>query len=143
MTTEEKLRTFILTKYRSLRQFTQEIDLPYSTMTTLLKKGVNNSNVQTVIKICQALNISTDALAEGQIVPIEKTIDAELKVEDILYEAKQKLLNSNHLTIENKAASAEDVYLIISTLDTVMEIRKMQSQRLADYYKRMIKNDND
>ena len=142
MTTEEKLKVFILTKYRSLRQFTQEIELPYSTMTTLLKKGVNNSNVQTVIKICQALNISTDALAEGQIVPIEKSIDAEVRIEDILNEAKQKLLNSNHLTIENKTASAEDVYLIVSTLDTVLEIRKMQSQRLAAYYKQLIKDDN-
>ena len=141
MTTEEKLKEFILTKYRSLRQFTQEIELPYSTMTTLLKKGVNNSNVQTVIKICQALNISTDALAEGQIVPIEKSIDAEVRIEDILNEAKQKLLNSNHLTIENKTASAEDIYLIVSTLDTVLEIRKMQSQRLAAYYKQLIKDD--
>ena len=72
-----------------------------------------------------------------------QTLDKDINsgIEDILNEAKQKLLNSNHLTIENKTASAEDIYLIVSTLDTVLEIRKMQSQRLAAYYKQLIKDD--
>lgn len=65
MTTEEKLKNYILSKHRSIREFTQSIGMPYSTMTTILKKGVNNANVLTIIKICQALNISTDDLADG------------------------------------------------------------------------------
>lgn len=56
MTTEEKLKNYILSKHRSIREFTQSIGMPYSTMTTILKKGVSNANVLTIIKICQALH---------------------------------------------------------------------------------------
>lgn len=138
MNAEDKLKEYILKNYRSIREFTQEIDMPYSTMATILKKGIENATVQNLIKICQALNISTDELIEGRIVTTTKTADTT-KIEDILNEAKQKLMESDYLTIEGNPATAEDIYLIISTLDTVMEIRKMQSKRLAEYYKQLSK----
>lgn len=139
MTTEEKLKDFILSKYRSLREFTQAIDMPYSTMTTILKRGIDNSNVQNIIKICQALEIKADDLAEGNIVPIEKHNADSVRIEDILFELTQKLLNTDGLTIDDKPATKEDVYLIISTLDTAMEIRKKQQERLAAYYNNLLK----
>lgn len=139
MTTEDKLKDFILTKYKSLREFTQEINMPYSTMTTILKRGIDNSNVQNIIKICQALKIKADDLAEGNIVPIERHNTDSVRIEDILFELTQKLLNTDNLTIEDKPATKEDVYLIISTLDTAMEIRKKQQERLAAYYNNLLK----
>ena len=139
MTTEEKLKDFILSKYRSLREFTQEIDMPYSTMTTILKRGIDNSNVQNIIKICQALEIKADDLAEGNIVPVEKHNTNSVRIEDILFEFTQKLLNTDGLTIDDQPATKEDVYLIISTLDTAMEIRKRQQERLAAYYNNLLK----
>jgi predicted transcriptional regulator len=139
MTTEDKLKDFILTKYRSLREFTQEINMPYSTMTTILKRGIDNSNVQNIIKICQALEIKADDLAEGNIVPIERHNTDSVRIEDILFELTQKLLNTDNLTIDDKPATKEDVYLIISTLDTAMEIRKRQQERLAAYYNNLLK----
>ncbi len=139
MTTEEKLKDFILSKYRSLREFTQEIDMPYSTMTTILKRGIDNSNVQNIIKICQALEIKADDLAEGNIVPIERHNTDSVRIEDILFELTQKLLNTDGLTIDDQPATKEDVYLIISTLDTAMEIRKRQQERLAAYYNNLLK----
>lgn len=141
MTTEEKLKAFILTKYRSIREFTQTIDMPYSTMTSILKKGVQNSSVQNVIRICQALNISTDALAEGNIVPNTKETEDAIRIEDILFHTKEMLTGTEHLTFEGKPASKEDIYLIISTIDTAMEIRKKQNERLAAYYNNLMKDD--
>lgn len=138
MTTEDKLKEFILMKYRSLREFTQEINMPYSTMTTILKRGIDNSNVQNIIKICQALEIKADDLAEGNIVPIERHKTDSVRIEDILFELTQKLLNTDNLTIEEKPATKEDIYLIISTLDTAMEIRKKQQERLAAYYNNLL-----
>ena len=138
MTTEEKLKGFILTKYRSIREFTQSIDMPYSTMTTILKRGIDNSNVQNIIKICQALEISADDLADGHIVPIEKPSNDLTKIEDIIAETTQKLLNSDQLTIDGKPASVEDIYFIISTLDTALEIRKKQQASVKAYYNNLI-----
>lgn len=142
MTTEEKLKAYILTKYKSIREFTQAIDLPYSTMSTILKRGIENSNVQNIIRICQALEISTDDLAEGRIVPVTKPSDEVIQIEDLLNSVSQTLMQAEHLTIDGKPATKEDVYLIISTIETVMEIRKKQHERMAAYYTELLKKDD-
>lgn len=61
---EEKIKKIILEKYGSIRQFSLKIDIPYTTIDSILKRGINNSNVGNVIKMCKALNISTDKLVE-------------------------------------------------------------------------------
>lgn len=140
MNKEEKLKDFILKKHRSIREFTQSIGMPYSTMTTILKRGIDNSNVQNIIKICQALEISADDLAEGNIVQIEKpSTCAQTQIEDIIYEATQKLLTSDNLTLNGRPASKEDIFFVVSTLDAMMEIRKKQQEKLETYYNNLMK----
>ena len=130
MTTEEKLKSFILTQYRSLREFTQEIGMPYSTMTTLLKRGVDNSSVTNVIKICQALGISTDDLAEGNIVPINRTMPEAKKIENILNATKQELLNAEKLTFDNEPATEDEVNDIILLIDMAMELQRRKRRMM-------------
>ena len=67
--TEERLKELIKMKYGSLRKFCNETGIPQSTLSSIMVRGINNASIQTVIKICQALDISTDELAEGRIIP--------------------------------------------------------------------------
>lgn len=62
---EIALKQLILAKYRSIREFSIDVDLPYSTIDTILKRGILNASVNNVIKICKTLNISVDLLARG------------------------------------------------------------------------------
>lgn len=126
MTTEEKLKYYILSKYRSIREFTQSIEMPYSTMTTILKKGVNNANVLTIIKICQALNISTDDLADGKIVPLARSEPEPTKVEYIFDDLKRTLLNGDNLTIDDKPATAAEIMMLVNMIDVVLQTIKKQ-----------------
>ena len=64
---EDVLKDLILSKYKSIRDFTTQADIPYTTVDSVLKRGVLKSNVDTVIKICQFLGISADALINGEI----------------------------------------------------------------------------
>jgi len=57
MTREDKLRNLILDKYISLRQFSIEADIPYSSLMTLLSRGIGGASFDTVVKICKALEI--------------------------------------------------------------------------------------
>ena len=66
-TIEDSLKDLILTRYKSIREFTTAIEMPYSTMDTILKRGLNKASIGNVIKICRALDISTDELANGRI----------------------------------------------------------------------------
>lgn len=124
MTIEEKLKAYILAKYRSIREFTLAIDLPYSTMATIFKRGVSNASIQNIIKICQALHISADELAEGKIVPTVVNESKSTSVESIIAYAEQRLLNCKNLTINNNPMPEDAVKRIINALDVVLEIEK-------------------
>lgn len=64
---EDKLKDFILSQYKSIREFTVAIEMPYSTIDSIFKRGVRKASVDNIIKICEFLNISTDALINGEI----------------------------------------------------------------------------
>ncbi len=57
MSREQKLRNIILDRYKSLRQFSKEANIPYSTLMTLLSRDMGGASFDVVIKICKVLNI--------------------------------------------------------------------------------------
>lgn len=138
MTTEDKLKEYILSKYRSIREFTIAIDMPYSTLDSVFKRGIDNSSVGVIFKICNALNISPDALAEGEIVsrPLLNTmvvdgiqIDIEQKdVDQILEDTKRRLLAYRDLTLEGKKVKKEEINTLVNGIDISLEmVKKSQS----------------
>ena len=71
MEREEILKNYICMKYKSVRQFTIDKNLKYSTVASLLSHSLGKANIDTVFEICKALNISADALIERGII-VEK-----------------------------------------------------------------------
>lgn len=137
MTTEEKLKEYILERYRSIREFTIAIDIPYSTLTGVLTRGIDNSSVGVIFKICKALNISPDALAEGEIIskPLDYTVviggnqvDIELKeskeVDQILEDTKKRLLSYSNLMIDGKKVKKEEINTLVNGIDISLEMVK-------------------
>ena len=57
MTREQLLRNRILDRYTSLRQFAQAADIPYSTLMTILSRGVGGASFDAVMQICKALEL--------------------------------------------------------------------------------------
>ena len=62
MTREMKLRNLILDQYQSLRQFSIACNIPYSTLMTLLTRGMGGASFDIVITICNKLEIDPRAL---------------------------------------------------------------------------------
>lgn len=62
MTPEERIKQEILKNYKSVRAFTQAIDVSYSTVDSMLKRGVSGAGVGTVIKVCKALGLDIESL---------------------------------------------------------------------------------
>lgn len=58
MEREQKLRNLILDHYPSLRQFALAADIPYSTLMTLLTRGIGGASFDVVIRICKKLDIN-------------------------------------------------------------------------------------
>ena len=63
MTREQMLRNLILDHYPSLRQFSKEADIPYSTLMTILSRGVGGASFDAIIQICKELKIDPLSLS--------------------------------------------------------------------------------
>lgn len=63
--TEQQLRELIELKYGSVRQMALKIDMPASTINSILNRGILKSNVDNIFKICSALDIRPESLADG------------------------------------------------------------------------------
>lgn len=133
MTIEEKLKEYILERYQSIREFTQAVDMSYSTVDSILRRGIGNSSVTNVIKICKILKISADELADGRITPIKPTrrefeIDMETveisEISEILNDTKSRLESYKKLTLEGKPVNHDTIYTIIQAIDIGEEMAK-------------------
>lgn len=129
MNVEERLKEMIIKQYGTMKDFTDHIGIPNSTFANILRRGVQNANVLTIIKICQALEISTDDLAEGRIVPLKRPEAQPEKIEDLFEEVKQKLLNADNLTINDEPASEAEIMYLVNTLDLALQISIKQKSK--------------
>lgn len=69
MSIEDQLRQLIVEKYGSVRAFTKVIGVPYSTIDSMLKRGLNGTGVATVLLVCLTLQIDIEELLEGRVSP--------------------------------------------------------------------------
>lgn len=70
MSIEEKIKKLIKDKGFSLRQFSNEINIPYTTFITMLQNGIEKSNLSNVKKVFKALDLSIDKLSDLKNPPI-------------------------------------------------------------------------
>ena len=116
---EDKLKEYILDRYKSIRDFSLSIGISQSTIDSMLKRGLNNSSIKNVIKICKALNISVDGLASGEIRPVTvyRSDPGLTDVSEILSDVKTKLTKMDGLTLDGQPADKGSVETIIQAID--------------------------
>ena len=61
----EIIRNLINEKASSMKAFAESIDLPYTTLRSMLERGIGNASVDNVLKVCKGLNITTDQLEKN------------------------------------------------------------------------------
>jgi predicted transcriptional regulator len=137
MTAEEKLKDLILKRYHSVREFTIAIDIPYTTMASIFKRGIDNSSISSITKICKALGISVDALADGEIrvakARPEILPDETLDIEDIMSNAKDELIHHRNITLNGSPISKAGLESIIDAMEVGIEIAKKKSQQKQSF----------
>lgn len=120
MSIEEKLREYILTYYKSIREFTQIAEIPYSTMDGILKRGIANSSIGNVLKVCQALGISADELANNKVVPNRGNPNHILisEIPEMLKYMRKNREEYEDLTIDGQPLSEHE-------FDTLIDVNEM------------------
>ena len=132
MTIEEKLKDLILSRYKSIREFVIEIDMPYTTIASIFNRGIDNSSISNVIKICKALGISADALAEGKIVSTNRRYfelkEDPIDISDILSDTKARLICYDDLTLDGNPVDDETAKAIVQGIEVSLELAKRHNK---------------
>ena len=53
----ETIKAEIKSQYKTVRSFSQQIGIPQTTISSILKNGVGGTGYETIVKICKELNI--------------------------------------------------------------------------------------
>ena len=122
-TREDYLKTLIQTQYPSIRSFSEHINMPYSTLTSILK-NVGGASVDNVIKICKGLGISTDQLEK-----LEEQNQLSQKDEKEINEKIESILSDMDSTTGLAAYgctidSEDDIELIKNSLEQALKLAK-------------------
>lgn len=115
--TEQKLQDYILSQYKSVREFCMQIDRPYSTISNMLKRGLLNSSVDLVLYVVDRLGLDVDELFSGRIIQKSETsLNPEITKHEIniikAYRAKPEM------------QAAVDKLLGVESGDTIIEDMK-------------------
>ena len=130
MTIENRLKDLILDQYNSIREFTIKIDMAYSTLNSIFTRGIQNATLSNILKICDALHISADALANGEIEYTVKPIEKETHdITEILANTKRQLLSDHALMFNGKPADEESIQSILDAMEVGMEIAKRKAEK--------------
>ena len=133
MTIEEKLKDYILMRYKSLREFVMQTNvLPYTTVDGILKRGIANSSIGNVLKLCKALNISADELANNRIVPADQKMYDRVIIKElpeIIDYMRRNIQEFQQIKIDGQEVSTEEIEMLFDSIEVTTEIIRRKRKR--------------
>ncbi|MDM0718703.1 helix-turn-helix transcriptional regulator [Clostridium perfringens] len=118
MNKTEYLKQLISETGLKMKTFAEKADIPYTTLRSMLERGIENASVNNVIKVCRTLNISIETLYN-------------MSREDLILSSEEEnLLNKfNRLNSTGKNEA-------IKRVDELTEIPKYQKNNVTTLPKR-------
>ena len=88
---EANIKSLIIERYGSLKKFSETIDMPWTTLDSILKRGMANSNITNVLKITRELGLDGEIIFSGEQEPttLAAHFDGSEYTEDELDEIRQ------------------------------------------------------
>ena len=135
MTIENKLKSIILEKYGSMREFSKQIGMSQSTFATIMNRGIHKASITNVIKICQALEISADELANDKIVPVNGEVQKIVKkteINELLAYTDENMNQLRCFTVDGKQMNNAEIELFLDGLNMTIGIIRKRREREAN-----------
>lgn len=126
MKIEETLKQYIIDRYGSVRAFAIHHDIAYTTVISVLKRGVENSSVTTIVRICDALNLSPDHLTDGHIVVKSNLFEIKkdvIHLDDFISAYKWTMKN-NPVEINGHTLTEQEIQTLTTAIDISLEMIK-------------------
>ena len=132
---EEALKERILKNYGNVQAFCDAYGLKYTTIVTMLKRGVHNANIDNVIAMCNALNISADALAENRIEERDKPAAAENDLAAILENLIIRVQTDTAMTFDGLPVTKWEVGTTKKSIEFMLSVMRAgrETRHLQEY----------
>lgn len=133
MKIEETLKSYIIERYGSIRAFALSADIAYTTVVTILQRGINNASLTSIKRICDALNISPDKLSEGKIVFKSDLSDfieikePKIDLNELISQCKWTLKN-NPVVLDGYELTERDIDTLATAIDISLEMIKQNTR---------------
>ncbi len=112
MSIEDQLKCEILSRYKSIRAFTVENNIPYTTVDSIFKRGIMTAGIGTTLNIFGALDLDIESIKTGTLA--HKTISNEEKSPALKAGDEEKLLNYYRgMNADGKARLMEQAELLV------------------------------
>lgn len=97
MTREQYIKYLIKNQYPNMKEFAHTIDMPYSTLLSIVNGSIGGAAIDNVIKICKGLSISISELQENSTTELyltdsEKELILKYRENPAMQQAINKLL---------------------------------------------------
>lgn len=135
MTIENRLKRIILEKYGSMREFSKQIGMSQSTFATIMNRGIHKASINNVIKICQALEISADELANDKIVPINGEVQKIIKkteINELLAYTQENIDQLRCFTVDGKQMNNAEIELFLDGFNLTIGLIRKRREREAN-----------
>ena len=119
MTIEDKLKQCIIENYGTLNDFCDSIEMPKSTLFTILKRGVMSCSITTMFKICDGLGIDIQALTDGEIVYVTKKKETHAMEFQVLI--KELETSEEIFTYKHREITKDEKRMIAFSLKVALE----------------------
>ena len=127
LTIEERLKMLILERYGNIVAFSKAVDIPNTTIASILKRGIMNASIDSVLKICGKLEISADELANNRITPVQESPkDAPQDIETVIRHSRYEISNPGNFTIDGKPITPGEFSIILTAIEIAVGIIKRE-----------------
>lgn len=120
---EAELKRMIEHRYNSVRAFAIENNIPYTTMRSILERGILNAKADTIFKICKILNIRPEEI-DG--VSLPSTPKTAQKPSDL----RLVRLTDNYTKLDGKRRDR----LVVTSDELVDEMAASVEEELFEYH---------
>ena len=130
MPIEERLRRLIMSRFPTVKDFAAEAEIPYTTLLSVFKRGIDNTGITNIQKLCKTLGITMEGLCEGR---IEYTRPEQSK--ETTFRAHQNALFlallDGGVDLDGMKITQEEALLVDDCLTATVEILRRRREREA------------
>lgn len=119
----ERLKNIIIERYGSIREFSKKVNIPSTTLTSALDRGIGGMSVERVVAICEILDLDIRTFKPLQEKPLTSITDKEKELlsyynqlndlgkDKLINDAEDLTHNTKYCNVVELPSKDEDEYV--------------------------------